>query len=210
MTSMMDPVILARESLKLRKAAPYHLQVELDRHALRQSIEEATAPLKGSFYHSVNVPVHGQVVRFFGFRRCSWREGEALFSIPMLSPTDGFFGGPSAIQQKKLVEATHLEVYLNRAPSDFVAAKIAGHSIGIPPDFIAYEFKVLENGPTLKPVMTVNEIEQRLAQWEKRSGLLPNKWWEFWKDRPSARQYPRIKPTTILGLDLPPHRRPRG
>ena len=29
MTSMMDPVILARESLELRKAAPYHLQVEL-------------------------------------------------------------------------------------------------------------------------------------------------------------------------------------
>ncbi len=57
MTSMMDPVILARESLKLRKAAPYHLQVELDRHALRQSIalpEKSSKPQKLSSVRGVN------------------------------------------------------------------------------------------------------------------------------------------------------------
>jgi hypothetical protein len=207
-TNMMDRTILDRESLRLRKDAVYHLQVELDGGALRQSIEEATAPLKGSFYHSVDVPIHGRAVRFFGLRRCSWREGEALFSIPMLSPTDGFFSGPSGIQQKKLLQATHLEVYLNRASSDFVAT--ANHSIGSAPHFVAYEFHVLEDGPTKKPFMSVEEIEERLARREKSSGLHPRKWWELWKERPSAKRYPRIKPATILGLDPPPHRRPRS
>ncbi len=203
---MLDPVTLARESLKRRKAAPYHFQVELDRQAVRQSIDEIAAPLTRYFYHSVNIPIHGRVVRFFGLRRRSWREGAALFSIPMLSPQGGFLGGPTGIQQKDLLRITHLEVYLNRTSSDYVPTKINGHSIGIPTNFIAYEFTILENGPTAKPVMTVKELQERLTRWEKKNGLPPNKWWEFWKERPSARRYPRIKPATILGLDLPPRR----
>lgn len=198
---MIDPTSYAIICLEKRKSALYHIQIELDRHAVRQSMEERTAPLVRSFYHSVNVPIYGRVVRSFGFRRRFWQKGAALFSMPVLSPQGGMLGGIFGIPQKGLLQATHMEAYLNKEGGEL----------------IAYEFKLLENGPTTRPVMTLKEIEDCLTRWEKKTDLPPNKWWEFWKDRPSVRDYkersarrrPKSKPATILGLGPPPRHRLR-
>jgi hypothetical protein len=132
-----------------RKTAPYHLQLELDQKAIQLELAK-------EYQHWDGSRIECRVVRLFRSNKGLTIDDRVSFRIfvcePGLEPT-----GPAYIYKKDLVQTTFMEAYLHGEPPECQLA--------------AYEFEILKNGPTKKPVMSVGQLKKSMKRW-----------WEVWKD----------------------------
>ena len=134
-----------------RRNAPFHVQLQLTR-------VPAACPNR-------KVEIEGRVVRTFR-GEAHLRPGALVSFSLWVVRRGGEPTGPAFVYHDALVEASHMEVYLEGTPPQCRVA--------------AYEFTLLHT-PTAVPRMSDDDLERLEAMHRSGARFRRARWWEIWK-----------------------------
>jgi hypothetical protein len=123
------------------------------------SIKEAIQRQLEGFEHHCELHLEGPILRLF---RGDWNikvDDPVFAKLCVVSEELRLIpGGWAGISPGALTAARHIEAYIDHQPP--------GQPLG------QYDFSFLENGPTDTPVMSISQLEQALADWDKPFTIL--------------------------------------